>query len=149
MSTESFCAFAAEPLPLEEQVERLQRAYDEQVRLNDDLADQRDEADEYIHTATMILTALAGGGSELFGKCVRDVYRADLAFCERRIRERVTSAEARARDAISRAEAAEARLAAREAEIDDYINEAAADAFKEGYEAGLEAAAPPPEGSQS
>ena len=38
MTDTSDCAFAAEPLTLEEQVKRLQRAYDEQVRLIDELA---------------------------------------------------------------------------------------------------------------
>ena len=45
---------------------------------------------KYAHEATKAITALAGGGSELFAGKIGDLYMADLPFCMNKIRERET-----------------------------------------------------------
>jgi hypothetical protein len=54
----------------------------------EDLRRQLAEADDWIREATKAITGLTPGGSEYFGRRVRNVYRADLPFCVQRIRER-------------------------------------------------------------
>jgi hypothetical protein len=70
----------------------------------------RDEADRWIHEATKTITGLTAGGSEYFGRRVRDVYRADLPFCAQRIREKIDHASEWTKQAV-RDKAAEARCA--------------------------------------
>lgn len=45
---------------------------------------------KYAHEATKVITELAGGGSELFGRKIGEMYTADLSFCRNRIRDRET-----------------------------------------------------------
>lgn len=46
------------------------------------------ELKKYAHEATKVITNLAGGGSELFGKELSGVFLADLSACAKRIRDR-------------------------------------------------------------
>lgn len=43
---------------------------------------------EYAREATKVLTNLAGGGSEMFSGMIGDIYKADLHFCAKRVKER-------------------------------------------------------------
>jgi hypothetical protein len=78
---------------------------------------ERDEADKWIHEATKAITGLTAGGSEYFGRRVRNVYRADLEFCVQRIRERFENGHRLACEAVRERKAAESRLAARDEEL--------------------------------
>jgi hypothetical protein len=48
-----------------------------------------EELEPYAREATMLVTGLAGGGSELFAKPIGDFYPADLPFCSARIHDRI------------------------------------------------------------
>lgn len=50
--------------------------------------------------ATIALTNLAGGGSELFGGCISEIYIADVPFCIERIRNRQLRDRERTKSAI-------------------------------------------------
>ncbi len=42
----------------------------------------------YAHEATKVITGLAGGGSENFSGQIGDMFKADLEFCAKKIRDR-------------------------------------------------------------
>ena len=47
-----------------------------------------DELRRYAHEATKVITGLAGGGSENFSSQIGDMFKADLEFCAKKIRDR-------------------------------------------------------------
>lgn len=49
---------------------------------------ERDDLRAYAHVATIVITDIAGGGSELFGRQIGDLWTADLDYCNKVIRER-------------------------------------------------------------
>lgn len=58
---------------------------------------------EYAHEATKVITNLAGGGSELFGKELSGIFLADLSACAKRIRDRHERVHKICRDIARRA----------------------------------------------
>ncbi len=58
---------------------------------------------EYAHEATKVITNLAGGGFELFGKELSGVFLADLNACANRIRDRHERAHKICREIARRA----------------------------------------------
>jgi hypothetical protein len=73
----------------------------------DVLERQLEETRAYAHALTCAFTDVVGGGSEMFGgRILRDtpleMYKADIPFCTKRIRDRFTMLH----DMINKAEAA-------------------------------------------
>lgn len=72
------------------------------------LREENERLRAYAAEATKVITGLAGGGSELFTRDGDD-FRADLAVCSQKVRDRHLQAHERFTTAVRRATAAEAR----------------------------------------
>ncbi|ASW06262.1 hypothetical protein [Rhizobium sp. 11515TR] len=52
------------------------------------MSDEYEALRAYAHEATKVITGLAGGGSENFSGQIGDMFKADLEFCAKKIRDR-------------------------------------------------------------
>ena len=84
-----------------EELQTIMRMHNETIARAEKAEAEREALRTYAHEITKALTNLVGGGSEMFGHKIGEMYTADIPFCIERISDRQRRADERARSALA------------------------------------------------